>query len=166
MHPFELNFCNIYAYIFFQNPKLILQETHSQVQKFSTCLLLLVPVSRKKNIHNSFILAGISFHILNVVALQFVGSINPRNQSFNDAASNLGLEDIIRKALMGNLEERQEEHQGGGAVAINNASNTGGDARQDANPSPNMGTLKTQKHLQTVLYLFSVKTCSSHLRPV
>uniref|UniRef100_A0A4W6ETM5 Nuclear receptor corepressor 1 n=1 Tax=Lates calcarifer TaxID=8187 RepID=A0A4W6ETM5_LATCA len=72
------------------------------------------------------------------------GSINPRNHSFNDPASNLGLEDIIRKALMGNLEERQEEHQGG-VGAINNTPGAGGDGRQEANPSPSMGKQKQGK---------------------
>ncbi|KAM4726726.1 nuclear receptor corepressor 1 isoform 3-T3 [Anableps anableps] len=84
--------------------------------------------------------------IFNLPAVTSSSSINPRNQSFNDPASNLGLEDIIRKALMGNLEERQEEHQGGGgAVVMNNASNTGGDTRQEASPSPSMGKQKQGK---------------------
>lgn len=70
-----------------------------------------------------------------------LGVINPRSQSFNDPANNLGLEDIIRKALMGNLEERPEDHQGGvGAqCTINNSSGTGGDSRQEMNSSPGMG---------------------------
>lgn len=70
-----------------------------------------------------------------------IGVINPRNQSFNDPANNLGLEDIIRKALMGNLEERQEEHQGGvGAqCAPSNTSGTGGDSCQEMNSSPSLG---------------------------
>lgn len=51
--------------------------------------------------------------IFNLPAVTTSSSINPRNHSFSDPASNLGLEDIIRKALMGNLEERQEENQGG-----------------------------------------------------
>ncbi|XP_041864022.1 nuclear receptor corepressor 1 isoform X2 [Melanotaenia boesemani] len=84
--------------------------------------------------------------IFNLPAVTSSSSINPRNQSFNDPASNLGLEDIIRKALMGNLEERQEEHQGGGgAVAMNNTSGIGGDTRQEASPSPSMGKQKQGK---------------------
>lgn len=83
--------------------------------------------------------------IFNLPAVTSSSSINPRSQSFNDPASNLGLEDIIRKALMGNLEERLEEHQGGGGVVMNNASGTGGDTRQEATPSPSMGKQKQGK---------------------
>uniref|UniRef100_A0A673BE88 Nuclear receptor corepressor 1 n=1 Tax=Sphaeramia orbicularis TaxID=375764 RepID=A0A673BE88_9TELE len=69
--------------------------------------------------------------IFNLPAVTSSSSVNPRNHSFNDPASNLGLEDIIRKALMGNLEERQDEHQGNAP---------GADPRQEASPSPGMGT--------------------------
>uniref|UniRef100_A0A8D3C8Y5 Nuclear receptor corepressor 1 n=1 Tax=Scophthalmus maximus TaxID=52904 RepID=A0A8D3C8Y5_SCOMX len=82
--------------------------------------------------------------IFNLPAVTTSGNINPRNHSFGDPASNLGLEDIIRKALMGNLEERQDEHQGGvGAQSAIN--NMGSDARQEANPSPSMGKQKQSK---------------------
>ncbi|XP_046876912.1 LOW QUALITY PROTEIN: nuclear receptor corepressor 1 [Hypomesus transpacificus] len=80
--------------------------------------------------------------IFNLPAVTSSSGINPRNHSFSDPASNLGLEDIIRKALMGNLEERPEEPQGGAAPPSSNTPS--GEARQEANPSPSMGKQKLQ----------------------
>lgn len=117
----------------------VLQEMHNQARKFSIYPLLPAPVSSTNNKWNVDSLPEDA--LLTFFPHNFIGVINPRNQSFNDPANNLGLEDIIRKALMGNLEERQEEHQGGvGAqCAINNSSGTGGDSRQEMNSSPSMG---------------------------
>ncbi|KAJ3589422.1 hypothetical protein NHX12_010267 [Muraenolepis orangiensis] len=78
--------------------------------------------------------------IFNLPAVTSSGGINARNHSFSDPASNLGLEDIIRKALMSNQEDRQDqEHQGGpGSQSANS------EAHQDANRSPSIGKQKQQ----------------------
>ncbi|TRZ01518.1 hypothetical protein DNTS_001918, partial [Danionella cerebrum] len=70
-----------------------------------------------------------------------VGSVNPRNHSFSDPASNLGLEDIIRKALMGNMEEKQEDQQHQSQIGTGASISEG---RQEASQSPNTGKQKMQ----------------------
>ncbi|XP_056602193.1 nuclear receptor corepressor 1 isoform X3 [Triplophysa dalaica] len=80
--------------------------------------------------------------IFNLPAVTTSNSVNPRNHSFGDPASNLGLEDIIRKALMGNMEERPEEHQQG--AQMGNTSGSISEGRQESNPSPNAGKQKLQ----------------------
>ncbi|XP_035290950.1 nuclear receptor corepressor 1-like [Anguilla anguilla] len=70
--------------------------------------------------------------IFNLPAVTSSSSISSRNPSFGDPASNLGLEDIIRKALMGNFEDKHDDHQGSG-------SQPNSMERQEASPSPNTG---------------------------
>uniref|UniRef100_A0A668A3P8 Nuclear receptor corepressor 1 n=1 Tax=Myripristis murdjan TaxID=586833 RepID=A0A668A3P8_9TELE len=105
--------------------------------------------TKKQEIYRKFNSSGNAqpgTEIFNLPAVTSSSNINPRNHSFSDPASNLGLEDIIRKALMGNLEDRQEEHQGGAGLqpGNNNTPGAGSDARQESNPSPSMGKQKMQ----------------------
>ncbi|XP_074046128.1 LOW QUALITY PROTEIN: nuclear receptor corepressor 1-like [Macrotis lagotis] len=73
--------------------------------------------------------------------------ISSRGHSFAAPASNLGLEDIIRKALMGNFDDKGEDH---GVVltqtmgVVPTGSNTSmlvhsETSREETNPSPNSG---------------------------
>ncbi|KAM8814176.1 nuclear receptor corepressor 1 [Rhynchonycteris naso] len=48
--------------------------------------------------------------IFNLPAVTTSGSISSRGHSFADPASNLGLEDIIRKALMGSFDDKVDDH--------------------------------------------------------
>uniref|UniRef100_A0A2K5R3H2 Nuclear receptor corepressor 1 n=1 Tax=Cebus imitator TaxID=2715852 RepID=A0A2K5R3H2_CEBIM len=48
--------------------------------------------------------------IFNLPAVTTSGSVSSRGHSFADPASNLGLEDIIRKALMGSFDAKVEDH--------------------------------------------------------
>ncbi|XP_025719719.1 nuclear receptor corepressor 1 isoform X17 [Callorhinus ursinus] len=85
--------------------------------------------------------------IFNLPAVTASGSVSSRGHSFADPASNLGLEDIIRKALMGSFDDKAEEHgvvmsQPVGVVpgGANTSVVTGGETRrEEADPSPHSG---------------------------
>uniref|UniRef100_A0A6I8NE81 Nuclear receptor corepressor 1 n=1 Tax=Ornithorhynchus anatinus TaxID=9258 RepID=A0A6I8NE81_ORNAN len=91
--------------------------------------------------------------IFNLPAVTTSGSVSSRGHSFADPASNLGLEDIIRKALMGNFDDKGEDHgvvmsQPMGVVpgsANPSASANSETRREEANPSPNSGGVGKQK---------------------
>ncbi|KAF3813612.1 hypothetical protein GH733_018765 [Mirounga leonina] len=86
--------------------------------------------------------------IFNLPAVTASGSVSSRGHSFADPASNLGLEDIIRKALMGSFDDKVEEHgvvmsQPVGVVpgGTNTSVVTGGETRrEEGDPSPHSGS--------------------------
>ncbi|XP_054427154.1 nuclear receptor corepressor 1 isoform X4 [Pteronotus mesoamericanus] len=85
--------------------------------------------------------------IFNLPAVTTSGSVSARGHSFADPASNLGLEDIIRKALMGSFDDKVEDHgmvmsQSVGVVpgGANASVVTSGETRRDEeDPSPHSG---------------------------
>ncbi|XP_031995658.1 nuclear receptor corepressor 1 isoform X7 [Hylobates moloch] len=86
--------------------------------------------------------------IFNLPAVTTSGSVSSRGHSFADPASNLGLEDIIRKALMGSFDDKVEDHgvvmsQPMGVVpgTANTSVVTSGETRrEEGDPSPHSGT--------------------------
>ncbi|XP_066221030.1 nuclear receptor corepressor 1 isoform X5 [Saccopteryx leptura] len=85
--------------------------------------------------------------IFNLPAVTTSGSISSRGHSFADPASNLGLEDIIRKALMGSFDDKVEDHgmvlsqpvgvvPGGGNTSVVTSAET---RREEGDPSPLAG---------------------------
>lgn len=88
--------------------------------------------------------------IFNLPAVTTSGAISSRSHSFADPASNLGLEDIIRKALMGSFDDKVEDHgvvmpQPVGVVpgSASTSVMTGSDTRRDeGDPSPHSGVCK------------------------
>ncbi|MEE6468495.1 hypothetical protein FKM82_008299 [Ascaphus truei] len=87
--------------------------------------------------------------IFNLPAVTTSGSMSGRGHSFADPASNLGLEDIIRKALMGNFDDKPEDHGVlmGGAQGSSAGSSNSEARREEANPSPNSGGGTTKQKL-------------------
>uniref|UniRef100_A0A670KLR8 Nuclear receptor corepressor 1 n=1 Tax=Podarcis muralis TaxID=64176 RepID=A0A670KLR8_PODMU len=91
--------------------------------------------------------------IFNLPAVTTSGPVSARGHSFADPASNLGLEDIIRKALMGNFDDKGEDHaivmaQPMGLVSAGSNPSLAASSdlrREDANPSPNPGGVSKQK---------------------
>ncbi|XP_073874762.1 nuclear receptor corepressor 1 isoform X11 [Macaca fascicularis] len=85
--------------------------------------------------------------IFNLPAVTTSGSVSSRGHSFADPASNLGLEDIIRKALMGSFDDKVEDHgvvmsQPMGVVpgTANTSVVTSGETRrEEGDPSPHSG---------------------------
>uniref|UniRef100_A0A8C3WYR3 Nuclear receptor corepressor 1 n=1 Tax=Catagonus wagneri TaxID=51154 RepID=A0A8C3WYR3_9CETA len=81
--------------------------------------------------------------IFNLPAVTTSGAVSSRGHSFADPASNLGLEDIIRKALMGSFDDKVEEHsvvlpQPGGTSVM-----ASGEARrEEGDPPPHAGVCK------------------------
>ncbi|XP_045343443.1 nuclear receptor corepressor 1 isoform X20 [Leopardus geoffroyi] len=85
--------------------------------------------------------------IFNLPAVTTSGSVSSRGHSFADPASNLGLEDIIRKALMGSFDDKVEEHgvvmsqpvgvvPGGASTSVVPSGET---RREEGDPSPHSG---------------------------
>ncbi|XP_062966440.1 nuclear receptor corepressor 1 isoform X3 [Cynocephalus volans] len=85
--------------------------------------------------------------IFNLPAVTTSGSVSSRSHSFADPASNLGLEDIIRKALMGSFDDKVEDHgvvmsqpvgvmPGTANTSVVTSSET---RREEGDPSPHSG---------------------------
>nr|XP_036868987.1 nuclear receptor corepressor 1 isoform X9 [Manis javanica] len=86
--------------------------------------------------------------IFNLPAVTTSGSVSSRGHSFADPASNLGLEDIIRKALMGSFDDKVEDHgivmsqpvgivPGGASTSVVTSAET---RREEGDPSPHSGS--------------------------
>uniref|UniRef100_G3UL04 Nuclear receptor corepressor 1 n=1 Tax=Loxodonta africana TaxID=9785 RepID=G3UL04_LOXAF len=82
--------------------------------------------------------------IFNLPAVTASGSVTSRGHSFADPAGNLGLEDIIRKALMGSFDNKVDDHGIVMSQPVPGSANTavvpsGETRREERDPSPNSG---------------------------
>ncbi|XP_023586822.1 nuclear receptor corepressor 1 isoform X6 [Trichechus manatus latirostris] len=82
--------------------------------------------------------------IFNLPAVTTSGSVSSRGHSFADPAGNLGLEDIIRKALMGSFDNKVDDHGVVMSQPVPGSANTslvssGETRREERDPSPNSG---------------------------
>ncbi|XP_039222898.1 nuclear receptor corepressor 1 isoform X2 [Crotalus tigris] len=108
--------------------------------------------------------------IFNLPAVTTSGSVSARGPSLADPASNLGLEDIIRKALMGSFDDKGEDHSlvmaqplgmvPGGSLPTNSETR-----REETSPSPNPGSTQFPYNPLTIRMLSSTPPGSMACAP-
>ncbi|XP_071459159.1 nuclear receptor corepressor 1 isoform X14 [Marmota flaviventris] len=111
--------------------------------------------------------------IFNLPAVTTSGSVSSRSHSFADPASNLGLEDIIRKALMGSFDDKVEDHgvvmpqpvgvvPGSASTSVVTSNET---RRDEGDPSPHSGSTQFPYNPLTMRMLSSTPPTSIACAP-
>ncbi|XP_021576242.2 nuclear receptor corepressor 1 isoform X15 [Ictidomys tridecemlineatus] len=111
--------------------------------------------------------------IFNLPAVTTSGSVSSRSHSFADPASNLGLEDIIRKALMGSFDDKVEDHgvvmpqpvgvvPGSASTSVVTSNET---RRDEGDPSPHSGSTQFPFNPLTMRMLSSTPPTSIACAP-